>query len=118
MYDVNVQPMVVTDECDEDLDYEIVEGSVVLMSGGCIGTSYRMWQATDDCGNVSYEDQYVRLLDETAPTWNLIDEVPVADITLLVGETCEAAYDTSVTGVPSGFDNCDVLRAEPRARVL
>ena len=108
MYDVNVQPMVATDECDEDLDYEIVEGSVVLMSGGCIGTWYRMWQATDDCGNVSYADQYVRLLDETAPTWNLIDEVPVADITLLVGETCEAAYDTSVTGVPSGFDNCDV----------
>ena len=108
MYDVDVQPMVATDECDEDLDYEIVEGSVVLMSGGCIGTWYRMWQATDDCGNVSYADQYVRLLDETAPTWNLIDEVPVADITLLVGETCEAAYDTSVTGVPSGFDNCDV----------
>ena len=108
MYDANVLPMVATDDCDEDLDYEIVEGSVVLMSGGCIGTWYRQWMATDDCDNVSYADQYVSLLDETAPTWNLIDEVPVADITLLVGETCEAAYDTSVTGVPSGFDNCDV----------
>ena len=72
MYDVNVLPMVATDECDEDLDYEIVEGSVVLMSGGCIGTWYRQWMATDDCDNVSYADQYVMLDDNTIPTWDTL----------------------------------------------
>ena len=66
MYDTGILPMLATDECDEDLDYEIVEGSVVLMSGGCIGTWYRQWMATDDCDNVSYADQYVTL--KTTPS--------------------------------------------------
>ena len=109
MYDVDVLPMLATDECDDDLEYELVEGSVVLMSGGCIGTWYRQWKATDDCDNVSYADQYVMLEDNTIPTWDTLSSGnPIDDITILVGASCEAAYDTSVTGVPTGTDNCDV----------
>ena len=95
-------PGMASDICDEHLDYEV---SAVLMSGGCIGTWYRTWTATDDCGNVSTAEQFVSLIDTTAPDF---DSVP-ADITIGLNEFCDANYVVEVTGgEATASDNCDV----------
>ena len=91
-----------SDICDDALDYEV---SAVLMSGGCIGTWYRTWTATDDCGNSSSAEQLITLMDVTAPTF---ETVP-ADTTIVLNAFCDANYVVEVTGgYPSVSDNCDV----------
>ena len=91
-----------SDICDDALDYEV---SAVLMSGGCIGTWYRTWTATDDCGNSSSAEQLITLMDDTAPTFVTVP----ADTTIVLNEFCDANYVVEVTGgYPSVSDNCDV----------
>ena len=95
-------PGAATDACDENLDYEV---SAVLMSGGCIGTWFRTWTATDDCGNSSTAEQMITLEDLTAPTF---ETVP-ADTIIGLNEYCDANYIVEVTGgEPTVADNCDV----------
>ncbi len=53
-----------TDNCGE-VTVELV--SEVLNSGGCLGVYYRVYKATDDCGNSVTAEQYIAIQDHTAP---------------------------------------------------
>ncbi len=77
--EISVDETYISVECDE-LD-NIEEPSVsddcttvevtfedVLMSGGCYGTIYRTWTATDFCGNTATAVQYITVTDFTPPT--------------------------------------------------
>lgn len=86
----------VSDDCtDVDVSYDDV-----LMSGGCYGTIYRTWTATDVCGNTATAVQYITITDFTPPT------------IYGVGENMTVECD-AVTGPPVVWseDNCggDVL---------
>ena len=37
-------------------------------SGGCLGVLYRVYRATDECGNSAEVEQYISIMDTTAPT--------------------------------------------------
>ena len=63
------------DESDGDVTFDV---QAVLLGGGCAGTWYRQWTATDECGNVSYAEQFIPVVDETAPEFLFFPE----DVTL------------------------------------
>ena len=52
-----------TDNCG----LESVVKEEELMSGGCLGGYFRVFTATDECGNVATAEQYVALIDVTPP---------------------------------------------------
>lgn len=86
-----------TDNCDSDLDIQIV--SELVFSGQCYGTLERTYRATDNCGNWVEAIQLIDIIDSTDPTF---DVVPTANITI----TC----DDDIPAVPTGIiasDNCD-----------
>lgn len=45
----------------------VVLVSEVLNSGGCLGVYYRVYEATDLCGNKATAEQYIAIQDNTAP---------------------------------------------------
>ncbi|MEZ4800802.1 MAG: hypothetical protein R2809_13705 [Flavobacteriales bacterium] len=47
---------------------EVVVTLEELNSGGCLGVLHRIYTATDDCGNSSTAEQYITIVDFTAPT--------------------------------------------------
>lgn len=82
------------DDCGEvELNY-----SDLQFSGGCAGTIYRTYTATDGCGNTAQAEQIIHLFDDEAPQ---IINFPV-DQDL----SCEAfsAYEIPELQV---IDNCD-----------
>lgn len=42
-----------------------------IYSGGCLGTQHRMYTYTDECGNTAKAEQFVLLLDETPPVFEM-----------------------------------------------
>ena len=92
----------VFDSGDADLDIQV---NAILMSGGCIGVWYRQWVAIDDCGNMSYADQYVSMYDNVAPEFTSIP----ADLTISLDGSCAANQAIEATGgYPTVSDNCDL----------
>jgi hypothetical protein len=86
-----------TDNCDSDVEVTVVAQQ--LFSGGCLGTIFRTYQATDNCGNFVLAQQIIHPIDETLP--QLIN-VPVGTTTITCGDALPA--------VPSNIyatDNCD-----------
>ncbi|MAC17502.1 MAG: hypothetical protein CMC97_04315, partial [Flavobacteriales bacterium] len=101
-YDTNVLPLHATDNCDEDLTYEI--SMAFMTSGSCPGTYVRIWKAFDACGNESETAiQYVATVDTLAPEFDFCPE----DITVYLDENCSADLSTAVTGMATVTDNCD-----------
>ncbi|MBL0316731.1 MAG: T9SS type A sorting domain-containing protein [Flavobacteriales bacterium] len=97
-------PAVITahDNCGEATVVVIEE---VLNSGGCLGVYHRVYEATDECGNTATAEQYISILDTTAP---VIYGVP-ADATIecnevSVGENGNYFGNDGVYGV----DNCEM----------
>ncbi|MGD8450568.1 MAG: HYR domain-containing protein [Phycisphaerae bacterium] len=70
----------------------------------CLGTFFltRVWEATDECGNTAYCEQFLTVQDTTAPEWVDPDNLP-PHITV----TCDAVPEVVH---PLATDNC----AEPR----
>lgn len=59
----NVPELTATDNCsDVEVSY-----TQFNMSGGCSGTIYRIYTATDDCGNTTTVDQIIGLYDNEGP---------------------------------------------------
>ncbi|MDG1160301.1 MAG: hypothetical protein P8N19_12475, partial [Flavobacteriales bacterium] len=59
----SVPTLTATDNCG-DVTVTFVE---TLNSGGCIGVLYRVYTATDECGNEATAEQFITLTDNTAP---------------------------------------------------
>ena len=88
------------DESNGDVTFEV---QAVLLDGGCVGTWYRQWTATDECGNVSYAEQFIPVVDETAPEFLYFPE----DVTLVLDASGNAdSAPDAVGGVPVASDNC------------
>jgi hypothetical protein len=71
--------------------------SEMLSSGGCLGTLIRTYSATDECGNTSEAQQFVALIDNTAPVFVGLPE----DMTV---ECSEASINDN--GGVTSVDNC------------
>ena len=88
------------DESNGDVTFDV---QAVLLGGGCAGTWYRQWTATDECGNVSYAEQFIPVVDETAPEFLFFPE----DVTLELDDSGNADYaPEAVGGLPVASDNC------------
>lgn len=62
--DIDDYTLTASDNCGE-ATVEITEE--VLNSGGCMGVLYRVYLATDECGNTTEVEQYITITDTTAP---------------------------------------------------
>ncbi len=62
--DVDDYTLEATDNCGPATVVIIEE---ILNSGGCMGVLYRVYEATDACGNTSSVEQYIVIDDNTAP---------------------------------------------------
>ena len=92
----NEIPAVITasDNCGSATVVVIEE---VLQSGGCLGVLHRVYQATDECGNTSEAEQFISILDTTAPEFVGLPE----DFTV----ECSDVVLNDNAGV-TGSDNC------------
>ena len=71
------------DESNGDVTFDV---QAVLLGGVCAGTWYRQWTATDECGNVSYAEQFIPVVDETDPEFLYFPE----DVTLELDDSGNA----------------------------
>jgi hypothetical protein len=83
-----------TDNCSDDVTIIVVSDEEV--SGGCAGRYIRTYGAYDECDNYSEFEQFITLVDETAPE---ITNAP-ADITVECGDEIPGY-------TPIWEDNCD-----------
>ena len=81
--------------------------SVQIVTGTCPHVAYRTYRAEDDCGNVSFYEQAVNLIDSVAPVLTLAG-CP-ADTTLYADADCNADTTPETLGEPtaSATDSCD-----------
>ena len=94
------QPLTATDDCS-GVEYEIES---ICMSGGCLWTVMRMWTATDDCGNSTTVEQFIMLIDTTAP----VVTAPAPYNVDADADDCSADISATadVAGVATVEDNC------------
>ncbi|MBI1267772.1 MAG: T9SS type A sorting domain-containing protein [Cryomorphaceae bacterium] len=98
--DVDAYTLTASDNCGS-ASVEIIEE--VLQSGGCMGVLYRVYEATDECGNVSSVEQYITITDTTAPSLVNVPEdmtVECSDVSMN-----DDGYFFSAGDV-YGVDNC------------
>ena len=94
------------DESNGDVTFDV---QAVLLGGVCAGTWYRQWTATDECGNVSYAEQFIPVVDETAPEFLFFPE----DVTLELDDSGNADYaPEAVGGLPVASDNCAIYTSD------
>ena len=112
-------PIDVTIECDVDATDLLITGDVTdeadncdttleatysddISAGTCANgsTITRTWILTDDCGNTTTQTQTISIVDTTAPTFTIPDDLTIE---------CDVdATDLSITGdVTDEADNCD-----------
>jgi hypothetical protein len=91
-----------TDNCGE-ATVEVIEE--VLNSGGCLGVYHRVYRATDECGNSTEAEQYIAILDTTAPEIiGVPAETSIECDEVSVGEDGNYFDNGGVYGV----DNCEL----------
>jgi len=85
-----------------------------LQSGGCLGVWYRVYRATDACGNYTDAEQFVSINDNVAPIFNGLPEngtVECSDIALIdngsvsVTDNCDQEVDVTYTEEFIGQDD-------------
>ncbi|MBK8152981.1 MAG: hypothetical protein IPK61_07955 [Saprospiraceae bacterium] len=88
-----------TDNCDPAGGIEIIHRDSIV-SGTCANEKfiYRIWTATDSCGNSSRCTQLITTEDNTAPMITC-----PADPTI----SCDADTSAAVRGFATATDNCD-----------
>ncbi|MBL0259736.1 MAG: hypothetical protein IPQ10_01470 [Saprospiraceae bacterium] len=88
-----------TDNCDPAGGIEIIRRDSIV-AGACSNEKfiYRIWTATDSCGNASRCTQLITTEDNTAPMITC-----PADLTI----SCEADTSAAVRGFATATDNCD-----------
>jgi hypothetical protein len=85
------------DNCDPTLDITYSDEEVIV--DDCTTEIQRTWTATDDCGNVGTCVQTITITDTTSPTISCPANAYLE---------CGSSIDPSVTGMPTGDDNCSV----------
>ncbi len=87
-------PAVITfsDNCDSDVT---VVASVEETGTACNMVYHYMWIATDDCNNTTVVDQYITVLDQTAPVFNMQNTI--------ISASCD---ETVTMPTPTATDNC------------
>jgi len=83
-----------SDNCGEATVVVVEE---VLNSGGCLGVLYRVYRATDECGNTSEAQQFISIMDTTAPEFVGLPEENTVE--------CSEVVLNNDGGV-TGSDNC------------
>jgi hypothetical protein len=107
-----------TDNCDADVEVVIIEE--LLFSGGCLGTVFRTYQATDACGNVTIAEQLVQRFDNSAPelfnvpeniTVACGDEIPAPADDVFATDNCTVDVNVTFTEVQTNeFCPYDIIR--------
>ena len=87
------------DNCTPDDGIAITYEDDISNLTGCnqTGNLYRLWTATDACGNTATCVQVMTIIDTKKPV-----AIPPANITV----SCESSLDVSVTGNVNASDNC------------
>lgn len=62
--DDEIGPLTATDNCGDVTVTLIYE---CYLAGGCLGMHYRIYEAVDECGNVSTAEHFIAIQDHTAP---------------------------------------------------
>ncbi len=92
---VNVYTITATDNCDEQVEIIII--SEFPVSGACYGSLLRVYQAIDNCGNVTESaTQIINVIDTTPPTLIGVPEEMTVD--------CDS--DLPAVAVVTADDNC------------
>ncbi|MBK8564653.1 MAG: gliding motility-associated C-terminal domain-containing protein [Saprospiraceae bacterium] len=89
------QALTVSDNCDDSPTVELVE-TILPGDNNCQYSLLRKWTVTDQCGNRSFVQQTVRIVDSTLPS---LANMP-ANLTVTCGNVPAAALVTA-------NDNCD-----------
>ena len=95
--DLNYMPLTATDNCG-DVSYSVTS---MCMSGGCAWTIMRIWTATDECGNSTTAEQYLTIIDTTAP-----EVTAPAEYVATADGSCNGDISVEVAGMPIYTDNC------------
>ncbi|MEH6538431.1 MAG: HYR domain-containing protein, partial [Psychroserpens sp.] len=75
----------------------ITESDSVVEACGNTRTITRTWTATDDCGNTTSGDQVITVIDTTAPSLTVPDDVTIQ---------CTADESSASNGEATGSDTC------------
>jgi hypothetical protein len=81
-----------------------------LNSGGCLGTIFRTWIATDECGNTATAEQYISVQDNQGPVIEVPSELNY-DCTDTFGAPVPEVYDLC-TEVISFEQSADTIQGE------
>jgi len=107
--DEEVAALTATDNCG---DVEVTLIYECYLAGGCLGMHYRIYEAVDECGNVSTADEcgnvstaehFIAIQDHTAPEFQNVpadENIECSDVSL--GEDGNYFYDGGVYAI----DNC------------
>jgi len=100
-----------TDNCG-NVTVELIQDQ--LQSGGCLGVWYRVYRATDACGNYTDAEQFVSINDDVAPVLNGLPEnttVECSDVVLngnggvTVSDNCDQEIEVIYTEEFIGQDD-------------
>ncbi|MFY7706557.1 MAG: T9SS type A sorting domain-containing protein [Flavobacteriales bacterium] len=89
-----------SDNCGEAT---VVVSFEQLNSGGCLGVLYRIYTATDECGNTATTEQYITIVDVTAPVINGVGE----ETSIECSEVEPGEDSIFGAGDVFGTDNCE-----------
>lgn len=99
--------------------------SEVVFSGSCYGTIQRIYEATDDCGNMATAIQLIDIIDNTPPIIHNVpqeifltcgDALPAIPSNIVASDNCTEdvtlTYEEFVTGVYCPYDVVRTWTAE------
>jgi len=98
--DEEVAALTATDNCG---DVEVTLIYECYLAGGCLGMHYRIYEAVDECGNVSTAEHFIAIQDHTAPEFQNVpadENIECSDVSL--GEDGNYFDDGGVYAI----DNC------------
>ncbi|MFT7104791.1 MAG: hypothetical protein ACJAQ5_001905, partial [Flavobacteriales bacterium] len=98
--EVDAHTLTASDNCGSATVEIITE---VLQSGGCMGVLYRVYEATDECGNTAITEQYITITDTIAPE---LVNVPMDETLECSAVSIMENGNYFEAGDVSGTDNC------------
>ncbi|MEM6394948.1 MAG: gliding motility-associated C-terminal domain-containing protein [Bacteroidota bacterium] len=98
-------PNLTASDCTGEVTVSFEEMTTQVLDGSCAQYEYtltRRWRATDDCGNIAFEEQLIRFNDSSPPDFDI---APIASITCF-----EDPFNFNLTDTVRNLtDNCTPL---------